>query len=134
MTIDELCSSLCLSTFFTPIVTSALLIFIDKQEVLEILRVFLDPTQPILTKCEDHVEINLSFESPSYRIDLTIFSADSLPPELTVSDVSGSFIQDRQHQIDAAIVRILKNVKTMPLPLLTTELLSQQKLKLRVIL
>jgi cullin-4 len=71
----------------------------------------------------DNFEFNSKFTSRMYRVRInTIQMKESADESRKTNE---AVMQDRQHQIDAAIVRIMKTRKTLGHKLLINELVSQ---------
>jgi cullin-4 len=78
----------------------------------------------------DEFEVNESFENPLYRIKI-----NSIQMKETVEenkDTTERVFADRQYQVDAAIVRIMKTRKKLSHTLLITELFDQLKFPVKV--
>jgi cullin-4 len=71
----------------------------------------------------DEFSINLEFDHPLFRVKVnTIQIKETVEENKATSEI---IVQDRQYQIDAAIVRIMKTRKTVSHNALVTELLEQ---------
>ncbi|GMH32280.1 hypothetical protein BSKO_00114 [Bryopsis sp. KO-2023] len=81
-------------------------------------------------KSEDHFRFNSSFTNPHIRIKVNTIQMKETDEEN--KKVNDAVIQDRQYQIDAAVVRIMKMRKTLSHKLLMQELLSQVKFPLKM--
>eukprot|EP00002_Diphylleia_rotans_P022277 TRINITY_DN4363_c0_g1_i4.p1 TRINITY_DN4363_c0_g1~~TRINITY_DN4363_c0_g1_i4.p1 ORF type:complete len:219 (+),score=44.52 TRINITY_DN4363_c0_g1_i4:192-848(+) len=75
---------------------------------------------------DDIFSVNDEFTSKQYRIKINNFQLKDAPEESHV--ITEKVAQDRQYQIDAAIVRIMKNRKVLNHNLLVSELFGQLKL------
>lgn len=87
---------------------------------------------------EDIICINESFTSKHYRVVmhpylLTGEAIDQLQKEQESNITMNQVYQDRQHQMDAAIVRIMKSAQVMSSTQLMTELFSVLKFPIRTI-
>jgi len=71
----------------------------------------------------DEFTVNVDFENPLFRVKVnTIQIKETVEEQKATSEI---IVQDRQYQIDAAIVRIMKTRKTVSHNALVTELLEQ---------
>eukprot|EP00612_Vaucheria_litorea_P006068 CAMPEP_0171468564 /NCGR_PEP_ID=MMETSP0945-20130129/10678_1 /TAXON_ID=109269 /ORGANISM="Vaucheria litorea, Strain CCMP2940" /LENGTH=752 /DNA_ID=CAMNT_0011997369 /DNA_START=98 /DNA_END=2356 /DNA_ORIENTATION=- len=107
---------------------------IEEAELKKILHSLHHGTVKILLKhtdenndgvVEDHFRFNRLFKSKSYRI-----KANSIQLKASVEDsekTREAVFRDRQLEVDAAIVRIMKTRKTLKHSLLMSELMSQIK-------
>ena len=94
---------------------------------------FVESEHPLFFLKDGDLSLNLEFSPKGYRLD---YVSQFLEEE------SGSIkrmsilpvILDRQYQIDAAIVRIMKTSKSISYTLLLSETISQLKLPLQVCL
>ncbi len=73
----------------------------------------------------DTFKVNTSFKSSQYRIKINTIQLKETVEEN--EKTNERVVQDRQHQIDAAIVRIMKTRKTLSHTLLVNELMTQLK-------
>ncbi|KAI4312356.1 hypothetical protein MLD38_037173 [Melastoma candidum] len=78
---------------------------------------------------EDVFEFNEAFTAPLYRLKVNAIQMKETVEENT--STTERVFQDRQYQVDAAIVRIMKTRKVLSHTLLITELFQQLKLPIK---
>ncbi|KAJ3109116.1 Cullin-4B [Phlyctochytrium bullatum] len=80
-------------------------------------------------KKTDVFEFNDNFENPLYRIKINSIQMKETPEEQ--KETTEKVFADRQYQVDAAIVRIMKSRKKLSHQLLITELFEQLKFPIK---
>lgn len=73
----------------------------------------------------DHFRYNDAYSSRLYRVKINTVQLRETPEEN--KKTNDQVLQDRQYQIDAAVVRIMKTRKTLSHKLLVAELMAQLK-------
>lgn len=71
----------------------------------------------------DVFKVNANFHSSQFRVKINTIQLRETVEE--AEKTNERVVQDRQHQIDAAIVRIMKTRKTLSHKLLVNELMTQ---------
>jgi cullin-4 len=79
----------------------------------------------------DSFEFNESFENPLYRIKINSIQLKETVEEN--KDTTEKVFADRQYQVDAAIVRIMKTRKKLTHTMLIAELFEQLKFPIKVL-
>lgn len=84
---------------------------------------------PPVLKEDDVVSVNEQFSAKLYRLRInTLQLKETAEEQATTTD---QVYQDRQYQIDAAVVRIMKSAKSMSQTQLMTELFASLKFPIR---
>ncbi|KAJ3105779.1 Cullin-4 [Phlyctochytrium planicorne] len=80
-------------------------------------------------KVTDSFEYNASFDNPLYRIKINSIQMKETPEEQ--KETTEKVFADRQYQVDAAIVRIMKARRKLSHVMLITELFDQLKFPIK---
>lgn len=108
---------------------------LDRKELYRILQSLSSKSCNLLNKKAgaqgtDLFELNTEFDMPGLRIKVPVVQQEQVAEEK--KEVESKVLINRQHQLEAALVRIMKSNKTMSQDALFTEIVKQLKFTLEV--
>ncbi|CAO3687174.1 unnamed protein product [Rhizopus stolonifer] len=108
---------------------------LDRKELYRILQSLSSKSCNLLNKKKgaqdtDLFELNIEFDMPGLRIKVPVVQQEQVVEEK--KEVESKVLINRQHQLEAALVRIMKSNKTMSQDALFTEIVKQLKFTLEI--